>query len=247
MKTSQRLLLVVALAAGSGAVSGAALAAAPRAASDSPGQVIDLAGSTGAGETMLVVVAGSYVAPAEAVDAAQVLSFGDMQGFYVDASNNYQVLGFYDQTSPDLEVVTCSDNPPVVVLCSPGESRVNAYQPVQLAYIPLHRAAPVLDVGDKLRCGAVGQPPCMIGRVQRLLRPDTHQLPGGRTLLLTAFRTKQGAAEFVDLARGRGAEVAVLRVLKTGGSYVGLGQEAHPDGVSGPLLAPLPDPAAYQE
>jgi hypothetical protein len=39
----------------------------------------------------------------------------------------------------------------------------------------------------------------------------------------------------------------VIRVRKLGGPYVGLGQEAHTDGVSGPLLTPLPNQEAYQE
>jgi hypothetical protein len=51
--------------------------------------------------------------------------------------------------------------------------------------------------------------------------------------------------------RGRpgsaGYPVAVIQVRKLGGPDVGLGQEVHPDIVSGPLLAPLPNQEAYQE
>ncbi len=58
------------------------------------------------------------------------------------------------------------------------------------------------------------------------------------------WRISSGA---VELARSAGAtELVALRVIKLGGPYVGLGQEAHPDG-SGPLLGPLPDPGAYQD
>lgn len=51
----------------------------------------------------------------------------------------------------------------------------------------------------------------------------------------------------VELARGAGAtELVALRLIELGGPYVGLGQEANPDG-SGPLLGPLPDPGADQD
>jgi hypothetical protein len=50
-----------------------------------------------------------------------------------------------------------------------------------------------------------------------------------------------------QLARSAGAtELVALPVIKLGGPYVGLGQEAHPDG-SGPLAGPLPDPGADQD
>jgi hypothetical protein len=69
----------------------------------------------------------------------------------------------------------------------------------------------------------------------------------GAWLVLTAFRTLRDAEEFVELSRSAGYPVSVLRVRKLGGPYVGLGQEAHLDGVSGPLLAPLPDQESFQE
>lgn len=52
--------------------------------------------------------------------------------------------------------------------------------------------------------------------------------------------------EFAELARDRGATVTVIQALKVGGPYVGLGQEANPDGVSGPLLVPLDNPDRYE-
>ena len=60
--------------------------------------------------------------------------------------------------------------------------------------------------------------------------------------LVSAFRTQEGAAEFVRLAHGFGypAEVLASRVRSLGGVYAGLGQEAAPDG-SGPLLHPVPE------
>ena len=61
----------------------------------------------------------------------------------------------------------------------------------------------------------------------------------GRWLILSAFRTAAGAAEFEELARMAGATslrriVAVYR----GTAWIGLGQEASPDG-TGPLVGPL--------
>jgi hypothetical protein len=59
-------------------------------------------------------------------------------------------------------------------------------------------------------------------------------------VLVTAFRTEAGARDFLDLADA--AEQPALltpRMENRGTVYVGLGQEAHPDG-SGPLIGPLP-------
>ncbi|MDQ4005722.1 MAG: hypothetical protein M3135_05405 [Actinomycetota bacterium] len=59
-------------------------------------------------------------------------------------------------------------------------------------------------------------------------------------VLVSAFRTSQGAEEFASLARAAGdAAVVTPRLENLGSEYVGLGQEAHPDG-SGPLTGPLP-------
>lgn len=58
-------------------------------------------------------------------------------------------------------------------------------------------------------------------------------------VLVSAFRTEEGAREFVELATAAG-EPALLTPLMTnaGDAYVGLGQEAAPDG-TGPLQGPL--------
>jgi hypothetical protein len=60
--------------------------------------------------------------------------------------------------------------------------------------------------------------------------------------LVSAFRTEEGAQEFVDLATSFGYPATVLgsRVRSLGGLYAGLGQEADPDG-SGPLVHPVPE------
>ena len=59
-------------------------------------------------------------------------------------------------------------------------------------------------------------------------------------VLVTAFRTEEGAVDFLGLARAMDAPALVTpRLENLGFEYVGLGQEAHPDG-SGPLIGPLP-------
>lgn len=66
-------------------------------------------------------------------------------------------------------------------------------------------------------------------------------VPVSRHVLVSAFRTEAGAREFLELARAVGAPgILVARKLNGGDVYVGLGQEAHPDG-TGPLLGPLPE------
>lgn len=68
---------------------------------------------------------------------------------------------------------------------------------------------------------------------------DFDGLAPGRWLVLSAFRTIRGAAEFEEQARFAGATtlrrlVAVYR----GRAWIGLGQEPNPDG-TGPLNGPL--------
>jgi hypothetical protein len=63
---------------------------------------------------------------------------------------------------------------------------------------------------------------------------------GGGWLLVSAFRTEEGAREFADLAEVVGAPALVTgRVYNEGQVYVGLGQESAPDG-SGPQRGPIP-------
>lgn len=154
--------------------------ATPVATPTEPNDEISLS-DLGIGETLLIVVGAAHETQAEAEAAA--LSFGDMQGFYVDVTDNYRLLD---------------------VCAEPARG-------------------PGLD--------------------------DDGQLGTGQWLELSAFRTWDGAMdwmEMVEMSEGYGfgdayAEAAIYLVEKTGGPYVGLGQEAHPDG-SGPLLGPLPEP-----
>lgn len=59
-------------------------------------------------------------------------------------------------------------------------------------------------------------------------------------VLVSAFRTARGAADFIAVALANDAPALLTpRLLNRGYEYVGLGQEQHPDG-SGPLIGPLP-------
>jgi hypothetical protein len=64
----------------------------------------------------------------------------------------------------------------------------------------------------------------------------------GDFALVSAFRTEQGALDFVGLARSfeYPARILSARVRSLGGVYTGLGQEASPDG-TGPLTHPVPE------
>ncbi len=237
---SRRLITSLTAAIVLGTLVGLTTSAAPR---GDPAPV-DLSTQTGVGEHMLLVVAGEYTSEADARNAAETFSFGDMQGFYVDAATNYIVVGAYDQTSPDFRAVECNSLPQVTDACHGQLMRAEV--PVSLAYIPIERIGAALEAADGEACGQTGQRPCMVARLKGLLVPPSYQFRADAYLVLTAFRTKKGAEEFVELARDRGYETSVVRARKTDGPYVGLGQEANPDGVSGPLIDPLPDPDSFQ-
>lgn len=243
-------LPIVALAA-AGFVTGVALAAPAASQSGAPDQTYfeePFVPVTGVGETILIVVGGAFASlpEAEAAEAVAQQAFGHLQGFYIDDSANYDVIGVYEQTSADQRVVPCADwKQETKMECPPGFSEVKAYQEVRLRHVAREDARPFLAANDQARCGTPALRPCVRANLNRLLS-NTVALKPGRFLLLSAFRTKQGAAEGVEFARIGVDQVSVLRVLKTGGGYVGLGQEANPDG-SGPLSGPLPDPAKYQE
>lgn len=116
----------------------------------------------GKGERILLVVGGSFPT-AEAAEAAnEEILFGDLQGYYVAQTDQFQGLrGFLGEASDEY-------------------------------------------------------------------------------VLVTAFRTHEGAADFLDLARAASAPALLTpRMENRGTVYVGLGQEPHPDG-SGPLIGPLP-------
>ncbi len=204
---------------------------------------------SGIGETLVIVIGGDYGsrAEAEAATAAAQRSFGHLQGFYIDESDNYEVLGIYEQTSADLRVIPCPEwRRETRMECPRGLSEVKAYQTVNLRHVSRADIRPFLAAREEVGCGTPGFRPCARANLAGRLTPAFSLRPG-RFLTLTAFRTKLGAEEFIDFARAAGvADLAVLRVHKLGGGFVGLGQESHPDG-SGPLEEPLADPAPYQE
>lgn len=239
----RRGLALIAVAALLGTVVGVATAAPLQSPPDDP--VIDVAQITGVGERLVLVVGGEFATEEDALEAAAGLGFGEMAGFYVDATDNYEVIGFYDQTSPDALDVACEDLPKTVGECEPG-SHIVAHQAVSLKYHDLVEASAFLGAPPDARCDDLGHRPCVAKRLLALLTQPDRQFQPGKYLLVSAFRTRRGAEEFSELARDRGATAAVVRGLKLAGPYVGLGQEANPDGVSGPVLSPLKDPESYQ-
>jgi hypothetical protein len=63
--------------------------------------------------------------------------------------------------------------------------------------------------------------------------------PASEFVLVTAFRTEEGATDFIAVARANDAPAVLTpRLLNRGYEYVGLGQEPHPNG-KGPLIGPL--------
>lgn len=232
------VLSVIALGIGAGAAS--ATIAPPAQPPDAA--ILDAAANVGRGEVMLVVLGPALASRAEADRVAAALSFGDMQGFYVDTTDNYELVGAYAQLTPDSELVRCGS---LDLDCGP-EEEVRAQARVTLA---LREGAELEELASErvAGCGQDGAVPCMAERLARVISAG-RTLVSDRWALLGAFRTKAGAEQFVELARAAGAsDLVVLRVRKLGGPYVGLGQEAHPDGVSGPLLEVLPDAKTHQQ
>lgn len=173
---------------------------------------------TGVGEELILVVATAVPSVDAATTASEQFQFHEFSSFYIDAASNYDVLGTYEQVSPDEVTVPCRQNVLGMVGagigCEDGEVAAIFPLSVDLQYI----------------AGADGS----------LWSRDSF-------LLLTAFRTKTGAEEFLAYARDMESfkPLATVRATKLGGGYVGLGQEAHPNG-SGPLYDALPNPSDFQ-
>jgi hypothetical protein len=197
-----------------------------------------------AGEKLILVVAGR----APSLGDGQALledvnaKFGRLQGLYLDEARHYDVTGMLVQTSPEAVAVECTtaEDGHSTLDCPDGVRSVSELQTVQLEFVE-KSAFPSFSLPS---CGGVGLAPCH-ERYLELLKADLGFEPTD-WLALTAFRTKRGAEEFVELARAVGITgLVVVQATKLGGGDVGLGQEPHPDG-SGPLLEPLPDQEAYQ-
>jgi hypothetical protein len=208
--------------------------------------------SDGTGESLLLVVA-DVVSPSAAGARLEQINepFGDLQGFYADTTDGYDVIGALIQTSPDTVAVAC---PPfldvfesvvgtqLVDLDCPSGRSVNVLEPLQTTYISV---ADLPNFQLQTACGGAGSPPCQLAALTRLLGDDL-QLDRGLSLIGTAFRTKHGAEEFLEFARAAGVtNLVTLQVKKNLVSDIGLGQEPNPDG-SGPLTGQLSGQEDYQ-
>ncbi|MEX1046976.1 MAG: hypothetical protein WD757_00785 [Actinomycetota bacterium] len=74
------------------------------------------------------------------------------------------------------------------------------------------------------------------------------EIPGsGGWALVSAFRTREGAEDFAEIARIAGVNPHITpRFVNRGWAYAGLGQEGNPDG-TGPLTGPVPASAPEEE
>jgi hypothetical protein len=206
----------------------------------------------GLGETLLLVVADVVPRADELARLGEInRHFGDLQGFYANDTDGYDVTGALVQTTPDAVATTC---PPfldvfktivgsqlVDVDCPEGRV-VNIFQPLATTFVPV---ADLSTFPFPSPCGGSGLAPCQQDRLIELLGDDLRFDPG-LSMIGTAFRTKRGAQEFLELARSAGVtDLVTLQVRKLVGGDIGVGQESNPDG-SGPLTGPLPDQEHYQ-
>ncbi|MEX2395297.1 MAG: hypothetical protein WD826_12550 [Actinomycetota bacterium] len=197
--------------------------------------------AAGTGEHLLLVIA-DVVTPANArARLAEVNGrFGDLQGFYADGSDAYEITGALVRTSPDEKRVQCSDHPEYE--CPHRATSVSVQRDVEHRFVGRGSFREHRFTRD---CGRSGRPPCERERFVQLFGADL-RMPRGSTVIATAFRTPKGAAQFVAFARTVGVRgLVTVQVSKSGGGEVGLGQESHPDG-SGPLTRELPDQAKRQ-
>lgn len=173
-------------------------------------------GSLGIGEKVLLVVGGRT----SSLDEAQKL-LDDVNSGFGELQGFYLDEARHYQATASL-VQTSPDTKPVV--CSTGQEDDAA-----------------LDCPDGLETVQEFQPVTLTHDPSLKIGFDAAEY-----LLVSAFRTKIGAQEFVELARAAGVrDIVVVQALKLGGGDIGLGQEPHPDG-SGPLLEPLPNQDEYQ-
>jgi hypothetical protein len=202
-----------------------------------------------AGETILLVVADVVAHAAAATRLTEINApFGELQGFYADATDGYEVLGALLQTSADVRVEPCAGvldpltatSQLIDPSCPLGEV-ARTLQPIETALVSVD----ALRSGEARALCVFSGASCGIDRVKDLLGDDL-ALTGGLSLLTTGFRTKRGAQEFLELARAAGiVDLVTLQVQKLADGDVGLGQEPAPDG-SGPLIGPLEDQQSYQ-
>jgi hypothetical protein len=202
----------------------------------------------GRGENLILVVQGTY-SSAGAATLHLAKSGGHTQSFYLASSDSFEVKGYYINDAPSLLEIDCSVGAPTEhVLCDSiiadeyrnstelDASKMLVKQQVSLKYFLTSEEliAPELC---RTELDSMCSSPAMDALINRGLTFDEPWL------LVTAFRTKQGAEEFIDFATATGMaeadELMIVRVHNVDSGFIGLGQEAHPDG-SGPLLEPLP-------
>ncbi len=223
---------------------------------------------SGDGESLVIVTGGIFDTREQALAAAKKTAVGDMQGFYVDTTDNYTVKGVYPQATRETFRIRCGDNlvdsvtqladvgvitTPFQVqrLCDKSDTAVSeVYETLDFTVpVQLGVKAPVLEMTTwtwsvpNCMAPTADTPECMQQSVAFSLTGTA--LPPGKYLLLSGFRTKFGAEQFMDFMRSADFRVSALQVSKRGSQYVGLGQEPHPDG-SGPLQVELPSQETYQ-
>ena len=91
---------------------------------------------------------------------------------------------------------------------------------------------------DRIRIGDVQG--FYVARTEQFVGLDEFLDTDAEYVLVSAFRTLPGARDFLALTSAAGAPAVITpRLENLGFEYVGLGQEAAPDG-RGPLTRPLP-------
>lgn len=257
---SKRTLSWIALAAGLGLVVGVGYGSAISAdAIDrfSPGEDMAVADmviaedsdrAVGSNEVLILVIADSIDATKEAAESASVVSDGlaGLQGFYVDNVENYEIQGIYELSSPLYGELVCTPK----IGCGEGSDvhqgeKFRARLPQQLRRVPMNRNGEARL--SSLACGpGEEEVPCPSNLLMGVVANE--DWPSDGWIKVSAFRTKSGAEQFVDLALATGVEreqLTVVQARKSGGGYIGLGQESDPRG-GGPLLDSLPNQELHQ-
>lgn len=223
--------------------------------------------SPGFEESLILVVGGLYDSEQEASAAVAASNQGETAGYYLAATDDFRLQAGYASSAPSSSSIPCDPvNMPGVAAQLPELAQVSAAQLQEQCKVAIKAGAgPTLNVArdSRLEWLPVSTKPhggrsmanpkaceagsACLGGVPRLLGSSV-ELPQGKWMAVSAFRTKRGAEEFMTWMRqASGHEPAmVVQVLRvTGTSTIGLGQEAHPDG-QGPLNAELPDQARWQ-
>jgi len=203
----------------------------------------------GTGETLIIVIAGGVYETAEAAQVAESEQpLGEFQGFYIDQTANFRVLGSYLPSQPLFTDLVCT---PEIGCGGEGSGlalgeRFTTLQPQELRRLPTGAAAGRELEGRRAECSAEGLacPSVLLGAVA----PSNDWEQDG-WIRLSAFRTRKGAEQFYDLVVRNDidrSDLTVLQVINQGDTYVGLGQEQRPDG-KGTLDGPLKNQALYQK